>query len=81
MDNGLQQKSELYIQALVLSPNSIIYFTSMFRNTLNEIYFGKTRDIVNGLRSVQPLDQSKQQDDLRKDLVIALASKNVTKAE
>jgi capping protein beta len=51
------------------------------RNTLNEIYFGKTRDIVNGLRSVQPLDQSKQQDDLRKDLVIALASKNVTKAE
>merc|ERR1711934_470238 len=51
------------------------------RNTLNEIYFGKTRDIVNGLRSVQPLDQSKQHDDLRKDLVIALASKNVTKAE
>ena len=53
MDNGLHQKSELYIQTLVLSPNSIIYFTSMFtklfRNTLNEIYFGKTRDIVNGL--------------------------------
>ena len=59
---------------------SLIYFC-FSRNTLNEIYFGKTRDIVNGLRSVQPLDQSKQQDDLRKDLVIALASKNVTKAE
>ena len=59
---------------------SLIYFY-FSRNTLNEIYFGKTRDIVNGLRSVQPLDQSKQQDDLRKDLVIALASKNVTKAE
>ena len=59
---------------------NLIYFY-FSRNTLNEIYFGKTRDIVNGLRSVQPLDQSKQQDDLRKDLVIALASKNVTKAE
>ena len=30
------------------------------RNTLNEIYFGKTRDIVNGLRSVQPLADAKQ---------------------
>ena len=32
------------------------------RNTLNEIYFGKTRDIVNGLRSVEPLsDANKKQ--------------------
>lgn len=31
------------------------------RNTLNEIYFGKTKDIVNSLRSVNTLaDQSKQ---------------------
>ena len=30
------------------------------RNNLNEIYFGKTRDIVNGLRSVVPLSESKQ---------------------
>lgn len=51
------------------------------RNTLYEIYFGKTRDIVNGLRSVQPLTDSKQQEDLRKGLVMALANKNVTKAE
>lgn len=51
------------------------------RNTLYEIYFGKTRDIVNGLRSVQPLADSKQQEDLRKGLVMALANKNVTKAE
>jgi capping protein beta len=51
------------------------------RNTLYEIYFGKTRDIVNGLRSVQPLSDGKAQDDLRKGLVQALASKNVTKAE
>lgn len=51
------------------------------RNTLYEIYFGKTRDIVNGLRSVQPLSDSKQQETLQKVLVTALANKNVTKAE
>jgi len=57
--------------------------TSLFsnRNTLYEIYFGKTRDIVNGLRSVQSLSDSKQQDELRKDLFNALAKKNVPKAE
>lgn len=42
------------------------------RSTLNEIYFGKTRDIVNGLRSVQPLAEAKKtkdlQDELRKTL-------------
>lgn len=48
------------------------------RNTLNEIYFGKTRDIVNGLRSVQPLADEKQQEELRKDLMNALAKKNAT---
>lgn len=42
------------------------------RNTLNEIYFGKTRDIVNGLRSVMPLHDQKQADALRNDLVMAL---------
>ena len=52
-----------------------------FRNTLNEIYFGKTRDIVNGLRSVQPLGEGKAQEELRKDLMSALAKKNAGKAE
>ena len=42
------------------------------RNTLNEIYFGKTKDIVNGLRSVQTLQNKKQQDLLRHDLKEAL---------
>jgi len=42
------------------------------RNTLNEIYFGKTKDIVNGLRSVQPLSDQKQQAALRQDLAAAL---------
>ena len=51
------------------------------RNTLNEIYFGKTRDIVNGLRSVQPLSQEKEQDELRKEIASALAKKNAGKAD
>lgn len=42
------------------------------RNTLNEIYFGKTKDIVNGLRSVQSLSDQKQQAALRNDLAQAL---------
>ena len=35
------------------------------RNTLNEIYFGKTKDIVNGLRSVQPLAEANKMKDLQ----------------
>ncbi|KAK3105010.1 hypothetical protein FSP39_015120 [Pinctada imbricata] len=45
------------------------------RNTLNEIYFGKTRDIVNGLRSFAPLGDKKQQEMLRNDLVAALSKR------
>lgn len=42
------------------------------RNTLNEIYFGKTNSILNGLRSVNSLADQKQQDALRTDLAAAL---------
>jgi len=41
------------------------------RSTLNDIYFGKTRDIVNGLRSVQPLSDQRAKADLKKDLAAA----------
>ena len=40
------------------------------RNTLNEIYFGKTRDIVNGLRSVQPLAEAKKTKGLQVNCLI-----------
>lgn len=43
------------------------------RNTLNEIYFGKTKDIVNGLRSVQGLPDQKQKDALRNSIKEALS--------
>jgi len=47
------------------------------RNTLNEIYFGKTKDIVNGLRSVEPLGDSKQpREVLQKELFATINQKN-----
>ncbi|XP_075238254.1 F-actin-capping protein subunit beta isoform X3 [Lycorma delicatula] len=42
------------------------------RNTLNEIYFGKTKDIVNSLRSIQPLSEQRVQAALHQDLAAAL---------
>lgn len=49
------------------------------RNTLNEIYFGKTKDIVNGLRSIQLLSDQKAQAAMKQDLAAALAKRNVNK--
>lgn len=42
------------------------------RNTLNEIYFSKTKDIVNGLRSLQPLADEQLQKNLQNDLAAAI---------
>jgi len=39
------------------------------RNLLQEVYFGKTRDIVYDLRSVDDLDQARKQRELQKELV------------
>jgi len=49
------------------------------RSTLNEIYFGKTRDIVNGLRSVQPLAEVKKTKDLQEELRKTLSQKTAGK--
>lgn len=49
------------------------------RMTLNEIYFGKTRDIVNGLRSVQPLAEAKKTKDLQEELRKTLSQKSAGK--
>merc|ERR1712226_1622983 len=46
------------------------------RNLLYEIYFGKTKDIVNGLRSVQPLADANKTRDLQKELLQTLHQKN-----
>ena len=42
------------------------------RNTLNEIYFGKTNSILNGLRSVNSLTEQKEREALKTDLAQAL---------
>lgn len=47
------------------------------RNTLNQIYFGKTKDIVNGLRSTVPLGDMKQREHLRMDLAEALKNRSM----
>merc|ERR1712024_321760 len=45
------------------------------RNTLNEIYFGKTKDIVNGLRSVVPLKDANSAKDLQKELLQTISQR------
>jgi len=42
------------------------------RNSLHEIYFGKTKDIVNDLRSVGSLADAKKQAEIQKDLISKL---------
>jgi capping protein beta len=39
------------------------------RNLLQEVYFGKTRDVVFDLRSVESLDKQRKQRELQKELV------------
>lgn len=51
------------------------------RNTLNEIYFGKTKDIVHGLRSLQPLAAQQAQQALKQDLAAALQKRNNAKTD
>lgn len=46
------------------------------RNTLNDIYFGKTKDIVNGLRSTVSAAENKQKEMLKQDLASALQKRN-----
>ncbi|XP_065174619.1 F-actin-capping protein subunit beta-like [Sycon ciliatum] len=42
------------------------------RGTLNEIYFGKTRDVVNDLRSVRNLSEARMQQDAQRAIADAL---------
>ncbi|KAL3861421.1 hypothetical protein ACJMK2_007455 [Sinanodonta woodiana] len=45
------------------------------RSTLYEVYFSKTKDVVNGLRSTTPLEENKKKDALRNDLFQALSKR------
>ncbi|KAI8323125.1 F-actin capping protein, beta subunit [Martensiomyces pterosporus] len=46
------------------------------RNALQEVYFGKTHDIVNGLRSAADLNEAKNRERLQRDLFGQLKSRN-----
>ena len=62
-----RKKSKLFHDKLD-SGRLIEDMENKIRMTLNEIYFGKTRDIVNGLRSVQPLAEAKKTKDLQVEI-------------
>jgi capping protein beta len=49
------------------------------RNLLQEVYFGKTKDIVNDLRSVQSIKESKRQQEIQRELVGKLMERNPAK--
>lgn len=46
------------------------------RTSLQEIYFGKTKDIVNALRSLRPLSETKAQQDVANELMAKLSKRN-----
>jgi len=48
------------------------------RTTLNDIYFGKTKDIVNNLRSTNDLEDKKQQNNLQAELFKNLKARQQT---
>ena len=50
------------------------------RNSLDEIYFGRTRDVVNSLRSNQPLGEVAEREDRQKKLLGDLMARNKKKA-
>lgn len=54
---------------------------SKIRSTLNEIYFSKTRDIVNGLRSINPLSDQRAKAELKRDLAAALKFRNASRGD
>ena len=42
---------------------------SKMRHSLQEVYFGKTKDIVNDLRSITSLEETERRNKLQQDLV------------
>lgn len=39
------------------------------RNLLQEVYFGKTRDVVHALRSIASLEQERKQREIQRELM------------
>jgi len=47
------------------------------RNTLNDIYFGKTKDIVNGLRTTVSVSERQTQEMFKRDLLGAIKGRSL----
>jgi len=47
------------------------------RNTLNDIYFGKTKDIVNGLRTTMSSTERRTHELFKRDLAGAIKSRSL----
>ena len=45
------------------------------RHSLQDIYFGKTKDIVNDLRSIQSLSEKRKQDEMQRELAAKLGQR------
>ena len=50
------------------------------RNSLDEIYFGRTRDVVNSLRSQQPLGEVEEREKKQKGILADLVAMNKKRA-
>ena len=46
------------------------------RNSMQEVYFGKTQDIVNDLRSLSSLEESRKQARMQQEIVGRLMERN-----
>ena len=67
-----QTQHQLYVSIFFLFQD----MENKIRNVLNEIYFGKTKDIVNGLRSTTAVTDLKQRENLKNDLAQALRNRS-----
>jgi len=77
----------LFASVVAVQHMSVIWWTCVqdmensIRNTLDQIYFGKTKDVVNSLRSVIPATEQKQRETLLNDLSSALKNRQLPKAD
>ncbi|KCV71540.1 capping protein (actin filament) muscle Z-line, beta [Fonticula alba] len=82
LSGNLTRQSELTIPQIETFDSHLVHIGRMIeqmeitmRNTLHEVYFSKTMDIVNDLRSTRPRADTKLQTDLANELASKLVSR------
>lgn len=58
----------------------LIYFRIKMRNLLSSVYFGKTKDVINELRSQAGLEAKSKEDMLRAELAGRLGARKAMAA-